>query len=500
MIKHFQKISSLVAVIAVALIIQACSVNPVTGKKEIMLVSEDQELAMGAQSDPSIIANYGLYDDEAMQAFINEKGKQMGAISHRPDLDYKFRILDSPVVNAFAVPGGYVYFTRGIMAHFNNEAEFAGVLGHEIGHITARHSAAQLSKQQLYGGLFVAGMIVSEEFRQMGELAQQGLGLMFLKFGRNDESQSDELGVQYSTEIGYDSHEMANFFGVLHRLSAQSGQSIPTFMSTHPDPVDRFNTVHRLSDAYQSEKGVSETQLKVNRDSYLRMIDGLVYGEDPRQGYVKYNTFFHPDLKFYFPVPAQWQVVNTPQMVQMASEDGKALMLMTLAQGESVQAAAQATIEQDGLQVIESGETTVNGLPAFAMISTIKQDQTQQTQQTQQQDLRILTYLIQYEGLIYKFHGLANSTDFNTYYKTFQNTMTNFDRLTDPQMINVSPDKIKIREITRANTLGGYLSTIGVAEADQEEVAILNNMQVTDQLSAGTLIKTIERGVGNFKG
>ena len=125
---------------------------------------------MGQQSDPGIIANFGLYNDEKMQAFINAKGKEMGAISHRPDLDYKFRILDSPVVNAFAVPGGYVYFTRGIMAHFNNEAELAGVLGHEIGHITARHSAAQMSKQQLYGGLFIAGMIVSEEFRQFGEL------------------------------------------------------------------------------------------------------------------------------------------------------------------------------------------------------------------------------------------------------------------------------------------------------------------------------------------
>jgi len=236
-------LAALIAVIAVSLIIQACAVNPVTGKKEIMLVSEAQELAMGQQSDPGIIANFGLYEDERMQSFINEKGKQMGAISHRPDLDYQFRILDSPVINAFAVPGGYVYFTRGIMAHFNNEAEFAGVLGHEIGHITARHSAAQMSKQQLYGGLFVAGMIVSEEFRQFGELGQQALGMLFLKFGRDDESQSDELGVDYSTQIGYDSHEMANFFGVLHRIQRRAGVNIPEFQSTHPDPVNRFNKV-----------------------------------------------------------------------------------------------------------------------------------------------------------------------------------------------------------------------------------------------------------------
>ena len=485
-------------IIAVMLLIYACSVNPVTGKKEIMLVSEAQELAMGAQSDPAIIANYGLYDNDVLQEFINARGKEMGAVSHRADIDYKFRILDSPVVNAFAVPGGYVYFTRGIMAHFNNEAEFAGVLGHEIGHITARHSAAQLSKQQLYGGLFVAGMIVSEEFRQMGELAQQGLGLMFLKFGRDDESQSDELGVSYSTQVGYDAHQMAGFFEVLHRLQSQAGVSIPTFQSTHPDPVDRFNKVHQMSDAYQKQSG--KTDFKINRDEYLEMIDGLVFGEDPRQGYVKYNTFFHPELKFYFPVPPEWQIVNTPQMVQMASVDGKALMLMTLSQESTLQAAAQATVEQDGLQVVESRETTVNGLPAYAMISTLAQQQQQTQAQSTQQDLRILTYLIQYNGLIYKFHGLANAVDFNDYYRIFNNTMANFDVLSDPQMINVTPDRLKIRKVNRAATLQQALASLSVPAEEMESIAILNNMQLTDQLPAGTLIKTIESGIGNFKG
>ena len=345
-------ILALIAIIGASLFIQACAVNPVTGKKQLVLVSEAQELAMGKQYDPSIIAQFGMYENDALQNFINTKGKEMGAISHRPQLDYQFRILDSHVVNAFAVPGGYVYFTRGIMAHFNNEAEFAGVLGHEIGHVTARHSVVQMSKQQLYSGLFVAGMIVSEEFRQFGELGQQALGALFLKFGRDDESQSDELGVDYSTQIGYNSHEMANFFNVLDRKRVLAGaQRIPEFQSTHPDPINRFNRVHELSDIYQEK--LPSSNLKVNRDSYLRMIDGLIYGEDPRQGYVEYNTFFHPELKFYFPVPPQWRIVNTPQAVQMADPDGKALMIMTLAQGQNIQEAVQATLEQDGLQVVE---------------------------------------------------------------------------------------------------------------------------------------------------
>ena len=481
-----------IVIIAACLIIQACATNPVTGKREIMFISDAQELAMGQQADPGIIANFGLYDNAQMQAFINEKGKEMGAISHKPELDYQFRILDSPVVNAFAVPGGYVYFTRGIMAHFNNEAEFAGVLGHEIGHITARHSAAQMSKQQLLGGLFVAGMIVSEEFRQFGDLGQQALGMMFLKFGRDDESQSDELGVAYSTKVGYDSHEMANFFGVLHRIQSRAGVSIPEFQSTHPDPVNRFNKVHEMSDAYQAELGA--TNLKIGRDSYLRMIDGLTYGEDPKQGYVKFNTFFHPELKFHFPVPPEWQVNNTPQMVQMASTDGKALMLMTLSSESTLQVAAQGTVEQDGLEVLESSQINVNGLPAIAMLSKLKETASQTGQQQQQQDLRILTYLIQYNDLIYKFHGLSETVNFNSFSRVFQNTMGNFDRLTDPARINVTADVIQVAQVNRAEALGSALNRMRLSDDDQHEIAILNNMELEDVLQPGQLIKTIKRG------
>src|SRR6476469_8706381 len=137
------KIFLIPALAASLLLIDACAVNPVTGKKQIVLMSEAQEVAMGQEADPQIIAQYGLYEDKGLQDFINQKGKAMAAISHRPGLNYQFRIVDSEVINAFAVPGGYVYFTRGILAHFNNEAQFTGVLGHEIGHVTARHSAKQ---------------------------------------------------------------------------------------------------------------------------------------------------------------------------------------------------------------------------------------------------------------------------------------------------------------------------------------------------------------------
>ena len=472
----------------------SCAVNPVTGKKELMLLSESQEKALGLESDPGIIANYGLYDDQKMQSFINEKGKQMGKISHRPDLDYQFRILDSPVVNAFAVPGGYVYFTRGIMAHFNNEAEFAGVLGHEIGHVTARHSASQYSKQILAQIGLVAGMVVSEDFRQFANVAQTGVGLLFLKFGRDDESQSDELGVEYSTKIGYDAHEMADFFQTLKRLSDKSGQQIPTFMSTHPDPADRYNKVHQGAENWQNKPEYRGKNLKVNRESYLQMIDGLIYGEDPRQGYVENNNFYHPVMLFQYPVPQNWQLVNTPAQVQMAPKDGKAVMILTLAGEKSLQEAAQATIQQYKLTPVSSENTRVGGFPALTTIADLLPDQQQQQQQqsTQASQItRIRAYYIEYNGMIYKFLGVSAKPDFNTYDRYFTRTMEGFRKLTDQSKINVKPEKVMIKEVKSTGTLATALRAHGVASDRLTELAILNGMKTSDQVTKGTLIKVV---------
>ena len=279
-------------------------------------MSESQEISMGKEYDPSVVAQYGLYENPSLQAFITEKGKQMAAISHRPNLPYEFKILDSPVVNAFAVPGGYVYFTRGIMGHFNNEAEFAGVLGHEIGHVTAKHAARQQRDQLLGQILLMGGIIFSEKFRQFADVAQQGVGLLFLKNSRDHESESDKLGVEYSTKIGYDAHQMAGFFKTLKKLSPKDG-AIPTFLSTHPDPEDRYNKTNQM--ATDVQKTLDPATLKVNRNNYLKMIDGIIYGEDPKQGYVENSVFYHPELKFQFNVPASWQLLNTPSQIQMAS-------------------------------------------------------------------------------------------------------------------------------------------------------------------------------------
>ena len=165
------------------ILLSACAVNPVTGKKQVVLMSQSQEIAMGKESDPQVVASFGLYDDPALQKFLTTKGMAMAAISHRPKLAYEFKIVDSPVVNAFALPGGYVYFTRGIMAHFNNEAEFAGVLGHEIGHITARHSVIQQRNAMLGQLGIIAGVVLVPELSQFADPLSTGLQLALMSFG-----------------------------------------------------------------------------------------------------------------------------------------------------------------------------------------------------------------------------------------------------------------------------------------------------------------------------
>lgn len=471
------------ALLLLAIFVYSCARNPVTGKRQLMLVSEKREKAMGLAYDPEVIQEFGLYDDKKIQDFINEYGKKMGKISHRPTVDYQFRVLDSPVVNAFAVPGGYVYFTRGIMAHFNNEAEFAGVLGHEIGHVAARHSAQQQSQQILAQIGFIGAMLASPKFRQYSDLAQTGLGLMFLKFSRNHESQSDKLGVEYSTKIGYDAHQMAGFFNTIKRIQDGSGSNIPTFLSTHPDPGDRYVRVNALATKEQA-KASAPKNLEVNRDRYLRMIDGLVYGEDPQQGYVENNIFYHPQLKFQFPTPSAWQTVNSTSQVQIAPKDGKAAIVFTLAAEKTLAQAKQAAISADSLKVLDSQNIRVNGNEAVALTADLNAQ------------VRLLMYLIQYNGNIYKFTGLAETANFKSYEATFEKTFKGFKALTDQAKINVFADKIKIVTVTKDGTLNEVLKANKQDSKRMEEIAILNGMQLTDKVKKGTLVKTLVKGDG----
>lgn len=476
------------ALITAALVtVISCAVNPVTGRKQIMLMSEAQEVQLGLSYDPQVLASFGEYNSPALQSWVQAKGTEMGKLSHRPNLEYHVKVVDSPVVNAFAVPGGYIYLTRGIMANLNNEAEFIGVLGHEMGHIAARHSVSQQTKQQLGTLLLIGGMIASPKFANYAEQAMQGLELLFLSFSREDEREADALGSEYATKMAYDGTKMADFYKVLIRMNLSEAEGgVPTFLSTHPDPGDRYNAVLRNTKAWQDS--LKLPSYKVNGDSYLQMIDGMIYGEDPKQGYTMDNTFYHPELRFKFSYPLGWELTNAPTQVTVQPSDGRALMLFTLSNQKTLQSAVDTTMAMYGLQLQRSEKKTVNGLQAIVTLAK----QPVQDQSTGATGANaVISYFVQYGSVIYVFHGVSTEADFASYAPTMEASMKTFAQLTDQSRINVKPKRVYVRKAPRAGTLASTLSALNMPQNLMEELSLLNNMELNETVPAGKYIKII---------
>ncbi|MFC1490511.1 M48 family metalloprotease [Candidatus Latescibacterota bacterium] len=465
--------------IAGAAVLPGCSVNPVTGKREFMLMSESKEIALGEQAHGEILNSYGTYNDESLQNWFDERGQEMAKLTHRPNLKYTFVVLDSPVVNAFAVPGGYVYVTRGILGYFNNEAQFAGVLAHELGHVNARHSASKYSKAQLATITLGVGSIFSEEFAQYAQFASLGAQLMFLKFSRDDEREADKLGVEYSSKNGYDAQEMSTFFRTLERMHP-SGGSLPAWQSTHPDPGDRINDTRKKALSFQ--KANPDKKYLIKRREYFDTIDGLIFGNDPRQGYVENNTFYQPEMKFMFPVPSGWTLTNNPTEVRMSPEEGNAISIFTVSQGDSPQTAATQFTAENKIVVSSSRSVSVNGLTGFYSSGLISGDDG---------NIAVSSHFIKKDDVVYAFHGLSSEADFGSVESMFETTALGFKELTDQSLINVTPEKIEIRELKNSKTLRAALNDIGVPEDKIEELSIINGFELDDNVDTGTRIKII---------
>ncbi len=476
-------VKTIIGIIAASLIVWAisCAVNPVTGKREFMLLSENNELALGQQTDQEVLATYGLYDDPELVNYISAVGTKMGSLSHRSNLAYTFKVLDTPVVNAFAVPGGYIYLTRGILAYLNNEAELAGVMAHEIGHVAARHTAQQYTTATVAQLGLGVGAMLSETVRKYAGLAQFGVQMLFLKFSRDNERQADALGVEYSSKAGYDANNMATFFETLERLYPSEDQSgLPGWFSTHPNPPDRVAAVKKDTQKWQSE--LKMPQYAVNRNNFLNQVDGINFGEDPRQGYVVGNTFYHPELKIQFAVPSGWTLNNTQSQVQMFTQQQDAIILFSLAEGNSPSAAASSFVSSSQATVKSNEAIKVNSLQAQRVISDIT---------SEEGTISLDSYFIQKDSKIYVFHGYTSQAQFNAYLSTFNQTMGQFKTLTDASKINVKPDKLVIKKAQRAGTLRTALQQFGVAQDKLEETAIMNGMNLDDNVATNTLIKVV---------
>jgi predicted Zn-dependent protease len=462
-----------------SLLLAACAINPVTGKRELMLISEEQEIQYGVEGDQEICAEYGVVQNPALTAYVERLGQNMSLITHRPKLAYHFRVLDTPVVNAFAVPGGYIYVTRGILAYLNDEAELAGVIGHELGHVNARHTARSISQQQLALIGLQLGYAFSEKLRNLSGLAEFGVNMLFLKFSRDDERQADNLGVEYASKVDYDTNRMAAFFETLERMSASEGSGgLPDWFSTHPNPENRVVAVRKKTAQWQAKLG--KASYAVNRDSYLRTISGITFGEDPTQGYVSNDVFYQPSLRFSFPVPSGWTVNNMSSQVQIASPTGSATILLMLDSAATAAASADQFISKNGAVVQSRQSLTVNSFASQRVVSRVT---------SESDTMKLMSYFILKGGTVYQMHGMTTPALYSQYADTFASALGGFKQLTDASKINVKPQRLAVKSISKATTLRSILKQGGIAEDQLEELAIMNGMQLDETVPAGTLIK-----------
>lgn len=468
----------------VLLAVAGCSTNPATGKRQIAFIGEQQEIAMGREADQQIQQQLGLYPDQELQAYVNRLGQKLAAQSERPELPWTFRVVDDPVVNAFALPGGFIYVTRGLLSHLTSEAELVSVLGHEIGHVTGRHSVEQMSKAQLAQVGLIAGMVLQPELaRTYGDLASTGLQLMFLKYGRDDEREADSLGLRYLNQQAYDPREMGDVFRTLARVSAQQKQGrIPNWLSTHPTPEDRIQRIN----AQVAELGGDLSNRTVGRERYLTAIDGVVFGTNPREGYFQGNTFIHPELGFQVRFPQGWQAVNQKQAVGALSPNQDAQVVLTLSGRRSPEEAAREFFSQQGIVQGQSLRADLDGMPAVARIFGV--------QRGQGGNLQGVVAFVEKDDRVYQVIGFTLAQSWNRYDNLLGDFVGSFERVTDRNALNVQPGRLDVVSIPSAMTLDEFNRRYP-SSVDLETLAIINDADRNTRFPAGTEVKRVVGGV-----
>jgi predicted Zn-dependent protease len=465
--------------LASLLVLGACAVNPATGRRELALVSEGQEIQMGREADPQIVAQLGLVEDEDVQRYVSDLGLRLAAVSERPDLPWTFRVVDDPVVNAFALPGGFIYVTRGILLNFDSEAELAGVLGHEIGHVTARHTVSQMSRQQLQQIGLGVGMIFSENVRELGGLLSAGMQLMNLRYSRGDESQSDELGLNYIAQLGYDPTAMIGVFEMLAQAGGGSGEEgrVPEWQLTHPYPENRADNIRE----YITANGLP-TDGRVERASYIDHLDGLVYGEDPRHGYFKDARFVHPDLAFELTFPSGWRTINQRSVVAALEPSEEAVMTLEVASEEVDPADALRTfLSQEGITAGTAREDTSGGVQRVrAEFEATVEGGT----------LRGEVAFIRHGDLTFRMLGYAPSDAWGSHAGSVRSAISSFSRLTDQAILGAQPWVVDIRTLSGATSLATYAGS-NSSPVPVEDLARLNRVTSQEVLSSGTRVKWV---------
>jgi predicted Zn-dependent protease len=461
-----------------ALLLSGCSVNPATGQNQLNFYGEASEIQMGREADAEIVSSVGLYDDPLLQEYVSDLGMEIAAKSERPNLPWSFKILDDPAVNAFALPGGFVYVTRGLMTHLGSEAELVAVLGHEAGHVTARHGVNQMSKQILATvglGVVVLANPDLEDWAVLGEL---GLGLVFLKYSRDDERQADDLGLRYAVRTGYDPHQMPEVFRVLDALSKVEGAGrLPNWLSTHPDSGVRAK---RIEDEVAALDG-DFSNAKIERDSYLQRLDGMVFGENPREGYFQGNAFVHPDLRFRIEFPDGWETANQRDAVTAAEPDGKAMVQVSLSEKGTRDEAEEEFFSEAGVTQDKTWEKKVHGLPASWSRFEYSDETTER---------RGTVAFVEYGENIFQVMALSETAGWDELKDTLEETISTFSRLDDPTALQSRPNKLKVVRLNHDMTIESfakqYPSDVPIAT-----VALINHVALGGTLKKGQIAKRV---------
>jgi predicted Zn-dependent protease len=472
--------------LALLLLLGACATNPVTGRREFTLMSEAQEISLGRESDAQIKAEMGVYDDAELQKYVSDIGMRLAKVSERPGLPWQFTVVDQPAINAFALPGGFIYLTRGILPFLASEAELAGVLGHEIGHVAARHSAQQYTRS-LGGqiGLAAVGIFVPAA-RPFGQLSEQALGLLFLRYGRDDELQSDDLGARYAAAAGWDPEGVPGMLSTLGRLDEAAGErkGVPNWLSTHPDPLSRVGEIQPRV----AQLKAGRTGLTTDRDAMLRRVDGIVFGDNPEQGVTRGSTFLHPPLRFRVDFPADWEIANSPQQVVAKAPGADVFMLLqlvTMPQGSTVQAIALNSMQGAGFRTVQGERTTINGLDAFlglyqGVIEGLG-------------EVAVRAAHIAHGKNVYMVAGLVAPDVFPQADPAFTTAIRSFRALSAAEAESIRPSRVDLYVVRAGDTWVSLAERSGGA-VRAATLAIMNDTAPETQPAVGTRIKIVVQG------
>ncbi|MCK6418872.1 MAG: M48 family metalloprotease [Alphaproteobacteria bacterium] len=363
------QVIGILCVLVASGLLEGCSTNPATGKQQFAaLMGPEQEKSVGVREHEKIVAQFGLYEDPALLSYVRRVGQRVTRDTERPDIVYQFYIIDSPIVNAFALPGGYIYISRGLLALANSEAELAAVLAHEAGHITGRHAAERYSHGVLTS-LGAAVISAAVDHPDVGQALNLGSNLYLSSYSRGQEHEADSLGLRYMSRAGYDPQAMSRFLNTLEhdevfRSHRQNGaqarvQRIPGYFSTHPATSERVAATSREGEQYPAGDD--------GRAAYLAAIEGLIYGDSATQGFVRGSSFYHPELGFGFDLPQDFEISNGETAVTARAPDGSALVF-DMAQGPAGSSAtdylARVWMRDQPVKGLES--ITINGLAAAA--------------------------------------------------------------------------------------------------------------------------------------